>query len=42
MRMFVTSLVLLVFKNVEFQKLVMKLCAYEIIKGVFIFPSLKS
>jgi hypothetical protein len=39
----VTSLSLLVCKNVEFQKLDLKLSASEIIKDVFYFsPSLKS
>jgi hypothetical protein len=37
----VTSLNLSDCKNVGFQKLVMKLCAYEIIKDVFLFPSPK-
>jgi hypothetical protein len=39
---YVTSLNLLDCKNVGFQKLALNLSAYEIIKNVFIFPSLKS
>jgi hypothetical protein len=39
---YVTSLILLVCKNVEFQKLDLNLSAYEIIKDVFLSPSLKS
>jgi hypothetical protein len=38
----VTSLNLFVCKNMGFQKLAMKLCAYETIKDVFLFLSLKS
>jgi hypothetical protein len=37
----VTSLSLLVCKNVEFQNLDLNLSAYEIIKDVFLFPFLK-
>jgi hypothetical protein len=35
---YVTSLILLVCKNVEFQKLDLNLSAYEIIKDVFLYP----
>jgi hypothetical protein len=34
----VTSLILFLCKNVEFQKLDLILSAYEIIKDVFLFP----
>jgi hypothetical protein len=34
----VTSLILLVCKNVEFQKMDLNFSAYEIIKDVFLFP----
>jgi hypothetical protein len=39
---FVTSLNLSESKILGFQKLDMKLCAYETIKDIFIFPSIKS
>jgi hypothetical protein len=34
----IATLILLVCKNVEFQKLDLNLSAYEIIKDVFLFP----